>query len=252
MRSLKLTLALVLMSGSLPGCVAFFATLPPQKDRLRTLHTVVLAPPRVVMYQAPLRLVPEWTEAARGQLQRALAERFVSDDHVVVSPPDPERAEALARAVDGLPLWSIDKYGTIQTIVARRPALSCASDSGPVLAAAGEADAVLLTYAVETVKTPALAAFTAIAGAINPENWALLPLWLAVDPKGWAGFFWGRGHAAIQLCLVDRRTAEVLWFRLDESHSGRLFRDPEALDAVISDAHIKLQKLTGALDRPKA
>ena len=47
-------------------------------------------------------------------------------------------------------------------------------------------------------------------------------------------------------CLVDPRTAEVLWVHLEESHSGRLLRDPVKVDALISEVHRRFVETMGA------
>jgi hypothetical protein len=195
------------------------------------------------MYEVGLEpgFMSEWTEVARANLRRALAERFTASGPVVIRELDATRADAVARAIEELPLWPVSQYGSIQTKAAYGPALACLSSPAAALAETAETDAVLVTYAVEAVKTARTTAVGAIFGVIDPFNWLFLPVWLSTDPKGWAGSFWGRGRGAIQSCLVDPRAAEVLWIHLEEWHSEGLLRDPVKVDAVIERIHRAFQ-----------
>jgi len=252
MRS-PLLLAVLLASGTLAGCVSAARVLRPQAaDRLPRVRTVSLAPPRVAVYEAgPYpRLVTEWTESARTNLAGTLTRHFESAGPLIVQNLDVTRSPAAAQAVEALPLWSVGKYGTIQTVAAGKPALSCVASPVPALAEAADGDAVLLTYAVESIKTPKVMAVGAVAGVVDPSNWLFLPLWLAADPKGWAGYFWGAGHTAVQFCLVDPRTAEVLWSQFEESYAGRVLQNPARVDSLVADAAKKFQQRVAASRKP--
>jgi hypothetical protein len=195
---------------------------------------------------------PTWTAAARANLVSSLVEHFGADGRLVVKPLAaelPANAEAELAAIR-------DQIRALSSAVDKQPPPpGCSPLPIPGLMEAANADALLLVYGFDRIRTagqvallagvvvvllPLVAVIAAVDVALTVFTFGLVPFPITLHVLTEPGLKpQGQEIAdlnSVTLCLVDGRTAEVLWVHVQTVGTGRL-TDLGDVDKIIETSY---------------
>jgi hypothetical protein len=199
-------------------------------DRVASIKSIVLVPLEVSVYHLAVKgglhpqLAVELAETARANLTSAIAEYFDGDGRFTLREVD-SSARASAKGEIEQPGSRIALL-TVREIDAESPErIRCLPGPTPTLTAATGADALLLLYATDRISTGArkvlTGAFLVGVSLVLPAMLLFPPLWpQALHVLGMAvgggidavsATSYVSDTSSVLLCLVDPRSAEVLW-----------------------------------------
>ena len=245
------------------GCASTQANRPVSAEQLRGIKSVSAAPPKVAVYEVSCRrvdifkcedtvgLLSESSDRARTNLTAAISRQFGTAGRFTLKALDLDRSEAAVGQFNTLKTWDEQPESPPLKQLPELEPLRCLPGPSPALAEVAEADALLLTYALDIAKTEELQRNHASAGTLAVLlpgfNFLGIPLAL-LFPKAWYDLSYAAGKTTIQICLANPRTGEVLWSWLHKSYGRHNLQEATWVDNIVAEAFGAFHKLY--LERP--
>lgn len=232
-----LTLVLCLMSACAPA-VSYRAH-PRLAERARRIHTVVLLPPEVKVYQIDAggvrEEIEEWSGRARGNLISALegalrarsgmALKVVAEESLGQKKTRLEDTRALFDAV-GISVLLHTYHPNRDYIFEEKLRNFDYSLGSEVSDLTNEGEAQFLLIASDHVWTGGRQALQAM-GILLGIGAAVATGVMIIPGLG--------GGTSLSAALVDRRSGDILWFNMKASESGQDLRDPGSAAAMVQE-----------------
>jgi hypothetical protein len=236
---------------------------PQLRERLAPIETVALLPPDVRVYRRGLtrsEVSDEWSQTARTSVADAVTAGFGADGRLVLKQVDPTQAQEEFEQARHLFASTVERG-------AGRPQddpFQCVPGPLPTLHTVVEADAWLLVYALDHVKTvgrhvgEAAAGVGAFAAGAGMMLGGLATLSAPLGYSGAAiagGTVYGaqvyEAYAALKpgenvfaMCLLDAKTGETLWFDQRRFRRQYNLRDRGSVEALVNELYERFRKRT--------
>jgi len=201
------------------GCTTL--QLPPHDpERLAGVSEIDIAVQIDVFSADKLKLMPEWSAAARGHMIASVAKRFSSEGFAVtLSDARPQIPWHLTKKIP-----SVEPYFEI-------PGCESPVDAAP-------ATARLEVVAIQTVKSPllqtasiGLGLMVAVFIPYGPYGYG--PNSHIPSPPLFYGHFFGAGVSAVRFCLFEAGNSAPAWAYAEWVHAGFDLRDPAKVERLV-------------------